>query len=269
MAGWWRTSSTATGPCSRATRASTGGSSPPSPRRGSTAVRAARREPPRASTSASTRARRPPNRPGSGPACDAAPTPFPAHRSGTSAPTWWHEPCGASPTAWSTGKGSPGSLRGWGTAPATSTGCWSPRWARDRSRLPERSAPRRHAFSSRRPGSAWRRSRSRRASRASGSSTTRSGSCSAARRPSCARARPGPDSTNPPWSAARGRGSRRRSPSGSPTAVRWRWQRRSPSSARGPCTGSRRSRQGRTRAPCGFPMATPSWPSRQVTGTSL
>ncbi|CAM5493955.1 glycoside hydrolase family 2 TIM barrel-domain containing protein [Streptomyces hirsutus] len=65
-------------------------SSPPA----STAGPAARWYRPSPRTWSSIRARRPVSRRGSGPASGAAPTPAPAHRSGTSGPTPWPAPCG-------------------------------------------------------------------------------------------------------------------------------------------------------------------------------
>ena len=111
--------------------------------------RAARPGPPSGRTCASTPRRPRRNRPGSGPAGGAGPTPPPARPSGTSGPTSWPGPCGSSATASSTARASRGWRRGWATAPASST-VWSrPSWARARWPSPAPSAARRH-------GSCWR-----------------------------------------------------------------------------------------------------------------
>ena len=125
------------------TRASTGGSSPPSRRPASTAGRAARRSRRSARTCASCRAPRPRSAPASAPASAAGPTPRPARRSGTlRADVGRPRDAADRATASSTARASPGSRDGSATASATCTACSSPSSAPARSRSPGRSARR-------------------------------------------------------------------------------------------------------------------------------
>ena len=122
---------------------------------------------------ASTRAPPPASRRGSGPASGAAPTPVPALRSGTPAPTSSPAPCGSSQDGVVDREGVPGLAARLGYCARQIERQLSPSWARGRSPWPAPSARRPPGCSSRRRRCRWPRSPSRRVSPRSGPSTTR------------------------------------------------------------------------------------------------